>query len=81
MTHRQTEQPLIRLEDEMRALLPVAEACKHLSIDPNSFRVSALRGQAPVPTVKIGRRTWIRTNDLRALAGLAPIPDSVGGAA
>lgn len=80
MTHRETEQPKIRLEDETRAILPLAEVCKHLSNGPKSFRVSELRGKAPVPTIKIGRRTWVRISVPRELAGLPPVLDVAGGA-
>ena len=81
MTHRETEQPNIRLEDETRAILQLVEACKHLSNGPKSFRVSELRGKAPVPTIKIGRRIWARISVPRKLTGLPPVLDVAGGAA
>lgn len=80
MTHRETEQPKIRLEHETRAILTLAEACKHLSNGPKSFRVSELRGKALVTTIKIGRRTWVRISVPREVAGLSPVLDVAGGA-
>lgn len=80
MTHRETEQPKIRLENETRAILPMAEACKHLSNGPKSFRVSELRGKALVPTIMIGHRIWVRISMPSELAGLPPVLDVAGGA-
>jgi hypothetical protein len=81
MTTEKTELPAIPLEMETRALLKLKDAAKHLSIDYGALKVSIHRGTCPVEVIKIGRRSWVRTNDLRRLAGLATVPDAAGGAA
>ena len=80
MKHK-PEIPEIRLEDEIRSVLPLPLAAAHLCITAASMRMRVFKGESPVPTVKVGQRLYVRTNDLRAIAGLPPVPDRVGGAA
>lgn len=70
MKTQKTDLPAIRLEDETRALLKLKDAAKHLSIDYGAMKVAIHRGANPVQIIKVGRRSYVRTNDLRRLAGL-----------
>lgn len=81
MKTEKQELPAIPLELETRSILKLREAAKHMSIPYGAIKVAIHRGTCPVEVIKIGHRSWVRTNDLRALAGMPPLLDVAGGEA
>lgn len=61
----------VPLESERRAALPTTEAAFHLSRAKQTLRLWAMREDGPIRPIRIhGRLAW-KTDDIRALLGVA----------